>query len=131
MQNIYQELEEVIKDSYESGVTIEEAERLAGRFLHAQIQVANDLMEADLDARMKKSGAKAIKAAVYMEAATKSDKKPSDGFLQNVVDMDKIVQQEQSALDTAEVRRNALENYLSIFREAHIHFRSIAKGRFE
>jgi hypothetical protein len=80
---------------------------------------------------MRKSGVKAIRAAVYLEGATKGEKKPSDVLLEAVVNTDKIVQDEQNALDAAEVRRNGLENYLSVFREAHIFFRGVAKGRFE
>lgn len=125
------DLEDVIVSSYESGVTLEEAEKLASRFLHAQIQVSSRLRELDLDARMKKSGAKAVRAAVYLSEATKGDKKPSDVMLQAHVDRDSLVQDAQNALDAAEVDRDELDRYFSIFREAHIHFRGIAKGRFE
>lgn len=119
-----------IKNSYEQGVTMEEAEKLAGKFLHAQLMVAEQLRVADLDSRMKKSGLKAVKAAVYMQEATKTDKKPSDSFLQAKVDMDEIVTGEQKVFDEAEVLRDSLSNYMNIFKDAHIHFRSIAKGAF-
>lgn len=131
MKELIIELSDKIKNTYEEGVTLEQAEKLAGEFLNAQLLIAQELSNADLDARMKKSGVKAIKAAVYMEAATKGDKKPSDTFIEAVVNMDKIVMGEQEGLDSAEVERDALQNYLNIFKEAHIHFRSIAKGRFE
>lgn len=120
-----------IKGAYEIGTTLEEAERLAAEFLHAQLMVGTHLQAADLNARMRKSGVKAIKAAVYLDGATKGDRKPSDVLLQAVVDSDKLVQTEQQSLDEAEVERNALENYLSVFKEAHIFFRGAAKGRFE
>lgn len=120
-----------IKKAYEGGCELAEAERLAAKFLHAQIQVGTELQKADLDARMRKTGVKAIRAAVYLDGATKGDKKPSDTLLEAVVNSDKIVQDEQTSLDTAENNRNAFENYLSVFREAHIYFRGIAKGRFE
>lgn len=126
-----QQLTDEIKAAYESSVTIEEAEKLAGKFLHAQLLVAEKLHQADLDARMRKSGVKALKAAVYLEAATKTEKKPSDVMLMALVDSDKLVLDEQGSFDKAEVDKNALENYLSVFREAHIFFRGVAKGRFE
>lgn len=119
-----------IKSSYESGVGLEEAERLAGEFLYAQMQISDSLKVSDLDARMKKTGVKAIKAAAYMTEATKGDKKPSDTFIQAVVDQDKNVIGSQDLLDSAESERDHLQNYMNIFKEAHIHFRGIAKGRF-
>lgn len=125
------ELETDIKNSYESSPTIEEAEKLAAKFLHAQIQVGSEIRKVDLDARMKKTGVKSVKAAVYMQAATKTDKKPSDSFLEAIVNMDEIVIGEQRSLDEAEVTRNELENYLHVFKEAHLYYRAMAKGRFE
>jgi len=120
-----------IQASYEEGITLEAAEKLAGEFLHAQIKVADALREADLDARMKRTGTKAIKAAVYLAEATKGEKKPSDVLLAAVVDTSKEVIEQQDLYDRAEVERDALQNYFNIFKEAHIHFRAIAKGRFE
>lgn len=126
-----EELTKDIKDSYESGVTMEGAENLAAKFLYAQIQVSEELKSADLDSRMRKSGLKAIKAALYMEAATKTDKKPSDSFLENLITTDKIVSAQQNNYDESECNKEELERYYNIFREAHIYFRGIAKGRFE
>lgn len=117
-----------IQRSYESGVTVEEAEKLAGKFLHAQMVIIDTLRTADLDARMKKSGLKAVAAAVYMEAATSGEKKPTEAMLSAMVDRSKMVVDTKSALDTAEVEYNTLRNYLDVFKEAHIHFRTIAKG---
>ncbi len=130
-QKFCEELTKDIQNAYESSPTLDESERLAAKFLNAQIQVGSELARADLDSRMRKSGVKAVKAAVYMENATKTDKKPSDVLLQAMVDMDQIVMNEQKSFDTAEVYKNELENYLSVFRDAHIYFRTIAKGRFE
>lgn len=124
-------LADKIKSSYEDSITMEMAENLAGEFLCAQIQISAELRNADLDARMKKNGLKQVKAAVYLNKATETDKKPSDVLLQAVVDRDEIVAGEQKSFDEAEVDRDMLQNYLSIFKDAHIHFRSIAKGRFE
>lgn len=130
-QKFCEELTKDIQNAYESSPTLEESERLAAKFLNAQIQVGSELSKADLDSRIRKSGVKAIKAAVYMENATKTDKKPSDVMLQAMVDMDQLVIAEQQAFDTAEVYKNELENFLNVFRDAHIYFRTIAKGRFE
>jgi hypothetical protein len=92
--------------------------------------ISEELQSADLDSRMKKSGLKAIRAAIYMDNASKADKKPSDTYLQNIIDMDKLVIAEQQSFDEAEVKRDGLQNYYNIFKEAHIHFRGIAKGNF-
>lgn len=119
-----------IKHSYEQGVGLDEAEKLASEFLYAQIKLSEALKESDLDARMKKTGLKAVKAASYMNEATRGDKKPSDTFIQAVVDQDKDVIGSQDLLDSAESQRDHLQNYYNIFKEAHIHFRGIAKGRF-
>ncbi len=120
-----------IKEAYEVGVSLEHAEKLAAKFLHAQLIVGEQLRTVDLDARMKKSGVKAIKAAVYLEAATKTEKKPSDVMLDAIVNTNELVMGEQKLLDTAEVNKAALENHLNVFRESHIFFRGVAKAKFE
>ncbi len=125
------ELEKDIQNAYESSPTIEEAEKLAAKFLSAQIFTGNELAKISLSARMRKAGLKAIKASVYLEGASKGDKKPSDVLLNAVVDTDSLVAEAQDALDGAEVQVNQLENYLSVFKDSHIYFRSLAKGRFE
>lgn len=121
-------LESVIKDSYESGVTVTEAEKLAGEFLLAQMKLSEEMKVWDLDSRMRKSGLKAVRAAIYMEAATKDPKKPSDVLLGAMVDMNDIVQKEQTSFDQAEVENSYYERMYNICREAHIYFRGIAKG---
>lgn len=125
------QLEEIIISSYESGVTLSEAETLAARFLYAQMQCASSLRQLDLDSRMKKSSVKSIRAAVYLAEATKGDKKPSDVLLVAMVDQDELVQKTQELFDIAEVNRDEIERYYDIFREAHVHFRQVSKGRFE
>lgn len=124
-------LEAKIQSSYEEGVTIEDAEKLAGEFLRAQMTVSNELKASDLDSRMRKSGLKAVRAAVYTDACSKADKKPTESALENILNLDDMVQKEQDALDKAEVERDSLKRYYDIFREAHIHFRGIAKGKFD
>lgn len=124
-------MEDKIISSYESGVSLEEAERLAAEFLHAQIKVSRELKEADLSTRMRKSGLKAVRAAVYLEGATGSEKKPSDVLLNAQVDTNELVSGEQDAYDKAEVALAELERLHSVFREAHIFYRGVSKGRFE
>jgi hypothetical protein len=119
-----------IKASYEQGITTSEAEKLAGEFLHAQLLISSELAKADLDSRMRKSGLKAIRSAVRTEEVKKHDKKPTEGALEDAVNLHELVQSEQSAFDEAEVSRDSLERMYNIFREAHLHFRSISKGSF-
>lgn len=124
-------LETKIETSYKEGTTVEGAERLAAEFLHAQLLVSSVLKKVDLDARMKKSGVKGVRAAVYLEKAKEGDKKPSDVMLNALVDTNEIVQKQQDLLDTAESDKAELERYYDIFCNAHIFYRGIAKGRFE
>lgn len=124
-------LKKDITRSYEEGVSMEEAEKLAAKFLDGSIQVGEAIKTSDLDRRMKKAGVKAIKAAVYLEAATQGDRKPSDRLLEAVVDSSKLVTDAQQSFDEADVEVANLSNLLSVFHEAHVHFRTIARGRFE
>ena len=120
-------LKTTIKDAYESGTTMVEAEKLAGRFLHAMLHIAEELRVSDLDARMRKTGVKAIKAAVYLQNAQASDKKPSDKMLEAMVDQDKLVGSQQEGYDTAEVHKNYLQSVYDVCKEAHVFMRGIAK----
>jgi hypothetical protein len=125
------QLEAKIQNSYEEGVTLETAERLAAEFLYAQMQVSNQLKAADLNARMQKSGVKAIRAAIYLDIIQKNEKKPTEAQITATIDTDKIVAGEQQNLDLAEVEKAELERYYDIFVNGHIYFRGIAKGKFE
>lgn len=127
---MWEALVEKIKSSYEQGITTIEAEKLAGEFLYAQIQVSTQLAKLDLDAKMRKSGVKAVRSAVRSEEVKKHEKKPTESALDDVVNLNEIVQAEQDKLDGAEVSRDELERLYNIFRESHLHFRSIAKGSF-
>lgn len=129
-KELCQQLENKIQQSYTEGVTLEVAEKLAAEFLHVQMIISTELKKADLDARMRKTGVKALRAAIYMEAATKDPKKPSDVLLQAMVDMNELVQKEQNEYDKAEVETADLERYYNIFQNAHIYYRGIAKGNF-
>jgi|ERR1019366_4651962 hypothetical protein len=130
-KKLCQQLETKIQAAYTGGVTLSDAELLAAEFLRAQMKVSEELKVADLDSRMRKSGVKAIRAAVYMEAATKTDKKPSDSMLEAITNMSKVVQDSQDGLDKAEAEKDELTRYYNIFRESHIYFRGISKGKFE
>lgn len=127
---MWETLVDKIKSSYESGITTIEAEKLAGEFLYAQIQVSTQLAKLDLDAKMRKSGVKAVRSAVRSEEVKKHEKKPTESALDDVVNLNEIVQSEQDKLDNAEVSRDELDRLFNIFKEAHIHFRTIAKGSF-
>ncbi len=124
------ECEENIKEAYEHGVAPPHAIKMAARFLHAQIKAGEVFKDADLDARMKKAGLKAIKASVYLGEAGKSEKKPSDVMLSALVDQHEKVRAAQKDLDTAEVYRDEIQNYLNVFREGHIYFRKIGGDTF-
>ena len=124
-----QELEEVIAASYKRGTNATDAESFAAQFLQAQIKVSQELTSADLDARMRKSGVKAVRAAIYLDAATKDPKKPTEAMLSALVDTNEVVQGEQNELDKAEVHRDEMERYYNIFREAHLYYRALSKER--
>lgn len=126
----YTDLAQKIKNTYEAGVTVSEAEKLAAEFLYAMIDVSEELQKIDLDTRMRKTGVKTIKAAVYLEEARKGDKKPTEAMLGALVDSNELVTSEQEAFDIAENSREALQNYYNIFKESHIFYRGIAKGQF-
>lgn len=127
----YDELEADIQKAYAENVSTDEAERLAAKFLLGQLSAGKELAALDLDERMKKTRLKSLKAAVYLENASKGDKKPSDVLLNAIVDSDKIVLTTQDSYDTAAVERARVDNFLHIFREAHLYFRAISRGRFE
>lgn len=125
----FKELADIIESTYTEGVTLEEAEKLAARFLHAQLQVSSELAKLDLDARMRKSGVKAIRAAVYLDKRS-SGEKVTEATLAAMVDSDSIVSGEQEGLDKAEVSRDELERMYNVFQNGHIYYRGIAKGNF-
>jgi hypothetical protein len=129
-ESIIADLEAKIEASYTEGVTLEEAEKLAGRFLHAQMQVSGELRKADLNSRMRKSGLKAVKAAVYMDIIAKSEKKPTESQMDHMINTNELVSPEQDALDLAETSRDELERLFGVFQAAHVHFRQMSKGQF-
>jgi hypothetical protein len=127
----YKHLEQKIINSYTEGVTTEQAENLAGEFLEAQIKASEELKQLDLNARLLKSLVKQTRAEVFVKEATTPEKKPSDTLLTALVDKDQKVCAEQGAFDEAEVTRDEIQRMFSIFKDAHLHFRAIAKGKFD
>lgn len=127
----FKQLEAKIQAAYTEGVTVDEAEKLAGEFLHAMLQVSEQLKAADLDSRMRKTGVKAVRAAIYMQEATKDSKKPTEAMLSALVDSHEVVQSEQNSYDLSEANHDELERMYNIFKEAHIFYRGISRGKFE
>lgn len=124
-------LKQKIINSYESGITMSEAEKLAGEFLAAQLDLAETLKIKDLDARLRKSGNKALKSAIRQEFVAKHDKKPTEGQIEDATNLDTTLRDEENSLHEMEVERDYIRNAFDIFKDAHIHFRGIAKGRYE
>lgn len=124
-------LEGKIQSSYEEGVTMENAEKLAAEFLRAMMLVSAELRTTDLDARMRKSGVKAVKAKAYLDIVTSQEKKPTETHIQSLIDTNGVVSEAQDNLDVAEVDKAELERYYDIFNNAHIYYRGIAKGKFD
>lgn len=126
--DLFTTYENKIKLAYENSVTLADAEVLAGEFLYAQTVVSQALQTADMDSRMRKSGLKAIRATVYLNKAILDGKKLSDTMIDAMVTVDSLVQGEQDAFDKAESYRDNLERYFSIFQNAHIFYRGLAKS---
>jgi hypothetical protein len=124
-------LESEIRASYEEGVSLEDAEKLSAKFLEGMLKVSKELKLASLDSKMRKAGLKAIKAAIYLEEVKKADKKPSDTMLGALVDSHDMVSGEERRLYEAEELRDELDRYFSTFKEAHVYYRGLSKGRFE
>lgn len=131
MKYDYEELQKDIQAAYENGTTVEDAEKLAAKFLWAQMHLSTAFRNADLDCRMRKAGLKAVKATVYLEEATKSEKKPTEATLTALIDQNQHVRSEQGGLDAAEVERDYFQNCLATLKEAHVFMRNIGKGRYE
>lgn len=122
------DLENKIQETYESGVTVDQAEKLAAEFLHASLIINSHLATLSLDARMKKSGLKAIRAAVYLEEVSKSEKKPTEAMLSAILDTNELVSGEQTALDTSEVEVEELKRLYDTYNNCHIYYRNIGKN---
>ncbi len=130
-KELLKSLEVKIQGAYAEGVTPGNAESLAGEFLYAQMLVSSELKKSDLDSRMRKTGVKALRSAIYLDIVQKSDKKPTESHIEATINTDEMVTGEQNAYDSAEVDKAELERYFGIFQNAHIFFRGVAKGKFE
>src|SRR4051812_35006354 len=118
---------EIAKASDE-GVTLDHAERVAGQALFVMNSLSEHLKELDKDRRMRKRGLKAIKSAVRMEEIKKHDKKPTESFLEDTINLSPIVASEEESFDNAEVETEEAERQYSIAKEAHLYFRSVSRG---
>lgn len=130
LEQLCEELTDDIQNAYDQSVTMDEAEKLATRFLSAQMTLVSKLQKSDLDARMKKQGVKAMRGQVYGESASKGEKKPTEAAIASMIETNELVKAEQKQFDTAENNAEYVKNILGVCREAHIHFRTIAKGQF-
>lgn len=124
----YEILVEQIEKAYNEGITQSEAERLAAGSLLVMNDLSNKLIGTESDRRMRKQGLKAIRAAVRLEAAKSSEKKPTESMIDAMVDSNEMVAETESAYDAAEVGSQAVDRQYSIAKEAHLYFRSVAKG---
>lgn len=130
MSKSYDDLVKEIEKASDEGLTMEHAERVAATALFVMNSLSELLAGSDKNARMRKQGLKAIKSAVRQEEIKRHDKKPTEGQLDDVVNLDTLVQGEETAYDEAEVTRDELERQFNIARESHLYFRSVSKGSF-
>ena len=134
MKTVYDvcsELKQIIETAYEQGVSVSEAEKLAAKTLVIRLELSQELKRVDLDSRMKKHGVKVTRADAYMTELKKHDKKPVESFLDATITMDGNVIEAEHDYAKADVQRELIQNYLDIFKDAHIYFRGIAKGTYE
>lgn len=127
----YKYLEQKIIQTAQEGVTPMVAETIAAEFLSAQIQVSEELKVTAIKAKLLKSILKEERAKLLYKEATTPDKKPSDSILQAVVDKDQNVLYCQKNFDTGEEDAKELERLYDIFRESHIYYRGVSKGKFD
>lgn len=119
-----------IQETYESGITLDQAERFASELLGGMLGVSTELSRKDLDARMKKTAIKALRAALYENACKGHEKKPTEGTLTALLDSNELIIGEQNRLDEAEVEVLELKRTYDIFNNAHVHYRNVSKGAF-
>jgi len=128
MIDIKQEVVDLLQDTYQNGITLDQAEKEAAFFLSHQLNVSDALKAADLDVRMRKNSLKAVKAAIYMELCTKGEKKPTESFLEHALNTNPLVSQAQDELDEAEVNFADLTRQFGVYKEGHIYYRGISKN---
>lgn len=128
LQKLKESLEIKIQNTYETGVTVLEAEKLSAEFLNAMLMVSGRLTTVSLDARMKKSGVRAVRSAVLLDEISKVEKKPTESVLSAILDSNEIVASSQKELDLAEVEVEELKRLYDIYNNCHIFYRTITKG---
>lgn len=128
-QEFCKQLENKIVSAYD-GVSTEQSERLALEFLQAQLFASAELTEKDMDARMKKSGNKAIRAAVYLNTVSSSDKKPTEAQISAIIETDEQVATQQNLSDAAEVELGEIQRFYDIFTRAQLLFKKRSEGSF-
>ncbi len=124
------QLEAKIIQTYTTGVSLEEAEKLAAEFLSAMLMVSDELKKADLSARMRKTGVKAVRAALYQDAVKGQDKRPTVDAINYFIDSSDTYISEQNGYDEAEVDKASLDRYYDVFNNAHIFYRGVSRGNF-
>lgn len=127
----FEELKKDVLRIFEESITIPEAERLAAKFLYAQMIVSEEIKGADLECRLKKAGVKTMSSKVYLDEVAKHEKKPSDTLLDNIVATNAEVNTNQDLFDRAQVHLEALKRLFEMLRDAHIFCRGIAKGSYD
>lgn len=130
MSKTYEDLVSEIEKASEEGLTMEHAERVAAMSLFIMNDLSNSLAVVDKNRRMRKRGLKAIKSAVRSEEIKKYDKKPTEGQLEDAVNMSPLVASEEEGFDDSEVLKEELERQFAVAKESHLYFRSVSKGTF-
>jgi SHS2 domain-containing protein len=132
-KGIYDELRAEIKRVSAEGVSIEDAERLAAKFLDALLELGGfdgRIRHADLDVRMKKNGYKTLRAKVYLQTVQGQEKKPTESAIEAAIATNTEVSKQQDLYEKAETDAEALHRIYDVFRDCHIYFRGVAKGNF-
>lgn len=124
----FDQLKAEVAKIYLEGITMGEAEKLAAKFLHAQMQVSELIQGRDLDTRLKKSGVETIESQVLLEETRKHEKKPSESILNATAATDLTVNAAKDSYYRAVTETEGLKRLYDMLHEAHIYCRGIAKG---
>lgn len=124
-------LKKDIQRAYAEGVTILAAEKLASKTLLARMALADAIQVLDLDARMKRQGVKAERGSLYSSIVAESEKKPTETAIESMINTSLTVVAAEQTYAEADTSKDRLHTYSDIFKDAHIFFRSVAKGTFE
>ncbi len=128
---MYETIKSEIMRAYEEGVSMPEAEKLAALTLAARIEISEEIKAADLDAKMRKQGVKAVRGGFYLKIIKREEKKPTEAMIAAEIETYEEVNAEEAQLSVAEVESARLKSMLDLFKDAHLYFRQICKGTFE